>query len=95
MLSSHLPEWQLQFGRTSMDSSSHTFLALWWRQVATEQWMVWFMIFPSKIIVLERLLKRIVPAEGRIMLPDNFAHAALQTGEIADIMKGTLTMRFL
>ena len=57
--------------------------------------MVWFMIFPSKDYVFERLLESIVPGDRRIMLPDNFAHAALQTGEIADIMKGTLTMRFL
>ena len=67
MLSSHLPEWQLQFGRTSMDSSSQTFLALWWRQVATEQWMVWFMIFPSKIDVVELSLASIVPEGAQIM----------------------------
>ena len=67
MLSSHLPEWQLQFGRTSMASSSQTFLALWWRQVATEQWMVWFMIFPSKVDVVELLLERIVPGSARII----------------------------
>lgn len=67
MLSSHLPVWQLQFGRTSMDSSSQTFLALWWRQVATEQWMVWFMIFPSKVDVIELSLECIVPARVRII----------------------------
>lgn len=37
MLSSHLPEWQLQFGRTSMASSWQLFWPPWWRQEDTEQ----------------------------------------------------------
>ena len=57
MLSSHLPEWQLQFGVTRMLSSSHLFCALWWRQDSTEQWMVWlFMMVSSLFESFERML---------------------------------------
>lgn len=42
MLSSLLPEWQLQFAQTLMLRSSQRFCALWWRQEETEQLIVWF-----------------------------------------------------
>lgn len=35
MLSSLLPEWQLQFAQTLMLRSSQRFCALWWRQEET------------------------------------------------------------
>lgn len=46
MLSSHLPDWQALLGQTLMLESAQAFLSVWWRQDATEQWMVWFMKKP-------------------------------------------------
>ena len=45
--------------------------------------------------VFERLLDAIVSGLCRIMLPDNFTWAALQTGTIAAIMKEAFLMRIL
>ena len=47
MLSSLLPEWQLQFAQTLMLRSSPRFCALWWRQEETEQLIVWFSMMQS------------------------------------------------
>ena len=47
MLSSLLPEWQLQFAQTLMLRSSQRFCALWWRQEETEQLIVWFSMMQS------------------------------------------------
>lgn len=47
MLSSLLPEWQLQFAQTLMLRSSQRFCALWWRQEETEQLIVWFSMIQS------------------------------------------------
>lgn len=47
MLSSLLPEWQLQFAQTLMLRSSQRFSALWWRQEETEQLIVWFSMMQS------------------------------------------------
>ena len=47
MLSSLLPEWQLQFAQTMMLRSSQRFCALWWRLEETEQLIVWFSMMQS------------------------------------------------
>ena len=51
MLSSLLPEWQLQFAQTLMLRSSQRFCALWWRQEETEQLIVWFSMMQSLHVV--------------------------------------------
>ena len=60
MLSSLLPEWQLQFAQTLMLRSSQRFCALWWRQEETEQLIVWFSMMQSLLLVCEPIARGLV-----------------------------------
>ena len=66
MLSSLLPEWQLQFAQTLMLRSSQRFCALWWRQEETEQLIVWFSMIQSLHVGLCANRSRLSMAENRL-----------------------------